>query len=224
MPAADATTFELRIDLDGVDPAIWRTFVVPGDISLGELHLVIQVVMGWTNSHLHQFRHGRSCFGPPDPFGDNIGAKVHDEAKHFLDDLLTKPKQRLTYEYDFGDAWEHTITVVAVRPGRCKAPKVLAGERACPPEDCGGARGYADLLETIADPLAEGHAERLEWYKEMVPEGHDPEVYPIAAVNKALAEGIEALVEEFAELADWGDEDEDDGETGDTVINFPRRL
>jgi hypothetical protein len=217
MPDPGETTYELRVTLDGVDPPVWRTLTVPANIGLEQLHVVLQVAMGWTNSHLHDFRQGRRRFAPPDPDGDSFGAKAEDEADYLLCDLLKRQKQSLAYEYDFGDGWEHTVALVAVRPGRCRAPKVLAGERACPPEDCGGPGGYYDLLAIIANPDDPEHAERMEW----LPGGFAAEVYPIAEVNEALAVGVEALVQQFEGLADWdiGGEDEEDDPK---VIQFPK--
>jgi hypothetical protein len=217
MPDPGETTYELRVTLDGIDPPVRRTFTVPADIGLEQLHVVLQVAMGWTNSHLHEFRQGRRRFAPPDPAGDDFGAKVEDEAHYLLCELLKRPKQSLIYEYDFGDGWEHTVTLVAARPRRCRAPQVLTGERACPPEDCGGPGGYYDLLAIIANPDHPEHAEHLE----RLPGGFAAEVYPIAAVNEALAVGVEALVQQFEGLADWGiggEKEEDDPKT----FQFPK--
>ncbi len=216
MPVPSETTYELRITLDGMDPPIWRMVIVPAAIGLEQLHVVLQVAMGWTNSHLHEFRQGRRRFAPPDPDGDGFGAKAEDEADYLLCELLKRPKQTLIYEYDFGDGWEHTITLAAVRPRRCRAPKVLAGERACPPEDCGGPGGYYDLLAIIANPDDPEHAERMEW----LPNGFAAGVYPIAEVNEVLAVGIDALVQQFEGLANW-DAGDDEEEDDPRIIQFP---
>jgi hypothetical protein len=215
MPNPGDTTYELRVTLDSMDPPVWRTLKVPADIGLEQLHVVLQVAMDWTNSHLHEFRQGRRRFAPPDPDGDNFGAEVEDEANYFLCELLKRPKQSLVYEYDFGDGWEHTVTLAAIRHERCRAPKVLAGERACPPEDCVGPGGYYDLLAIIANPDDPEHAERMEW----LPSGFDPAVYNLTEVNEALAVGVEALVQQFEGLADWDMEGEDEDDP--KVIQFP---
>lgn len=186
-------TFELRIDLDGTDPPIWRTFTVPDEIRLDELHHVLQLVMGWTNSHLHEFQRGGARYG------DLEGAFEEDdllpEEEHLLAELLTRPRQRLSYLYDFGDGWQHTLRLKAVREEPCLVPRCLAGEGACPPEDCGGVGGYAELLEILADPRHPEHHEIREWYRSMTPEGHDPAVFPIDAVDAQLAKGIDAIFE-----------------------------
>jgi hypothetical protein len=103
---------------------------------------------------------------------------------------------------------------------RSRAPRVLAGERACPPEDCGGSSGYANLLETIANPKAKGHAGRLKWFEDMVPDGYDHEVYPLDEVNEVLSVGLDALVDQFADDDDW-DLDDEDEEDDPKVIQFP---
>ena len=141
--------YELRVNLDHVEPPIWRTFLIQADAGLDDLHNVLQVVMGWTNSHLHEFTQGRSRYGISD--GNDFGAKVHPEHEHCIAELLTKPKQKITYSYDFGGDWMHTITLVAVHPRAAVQPKCLDGARACPPEDCGGPAGYEDLIRIIHD-------------------------------------------------------------------------
>ena len=211
------TTYELHVSLAGIDPPIWRTFAVPAAIGLEQLHIVIQVVMGWTNSHLHEYRQGRRHFAPPHPDGGEFAGPVLDEADYLLCELLKRPKQSLVYAYDVGDGWEHVITLAAMRPRRCRAPKVLAGSRACPPEDCGGPHGYYDLLAIIANPDHPEHAERRAW----LPAGFAAEVFPIAEVNEALAVGVEALVDQFTGLADWDTGLDDEGDP--TIIQFPHK-
>lgn len=207
------TTYEVHVTLAGIDPPIWRAFTVPADIGLGHLHLVIQVTMGWLNSHLHEFRLGRRRFAPPNPYGDDFGDKIEDEANYQLCELLNRPKQNLVYTYDFGDGWEHKVTLAAIRPVRCRAPKVLAGKRACPPEDCGGPGGYYDLLAVLANPDDPEHAERKEW----VPAGFDAEVYPISEVIERMAGGVSGLAKNYGVFGDW---DEEEGDKN--VIQFPK--
>jgi len=178
---------ELKISLRYLKPLIWRSFVVPGDIKLHRLHDVIQVVMGWTNSHLHSFGAGQQEYGmlDPDDFGGGSSeTNLRDERKHTLSDLVTKKGDKFTYIYDFGDDWVHEIKVVSVKPAdeKMKAAICLAGERACPPEDCGGFPGYLQLLETLSDPKHPEHDSMLEW----VGGDFNPEQFDLAAVNRAL--------------------------------------
>jgi hypothetical protein len=166
---------------------------------------------------LHQ--QGPIRFAPLDPDGDAFGSNVNDEANYHLSGLLQRPNQDcsyFTYDRDFDAGCEHTITLVTIIPERCAAPQVIIGERACPPVDCGGPSGYAELLKTFANPWAQDYAERLERYRSLVPKGYDPEVYNLAEVNTVLATGVDAMVKQVAEADDL------DEEEGPKVIQFPK--
>lgn len=172
--------YQLRVQLTAVEPAIWRLFTVPAGITLGDLHEILQIAMGWENYHLHQFRHGRQCYGVPseeDDFDDDL----LDENDVTIDEFFTKQGAKLIYEYDFGDGWEHLLTCQKVLAD-VPVIAVLDGTRACPPEDCGGIGGYCDLLEILADSKHERYAELQEW----VGAGYDPEHFDKAEINKAF--------------------------------------
>jgi hypothetical protein len=173
---------QLKVTLKNIKPAIWRRVLVSEDMTLADLHLILQVAMGWENYHLHGFTIHGQRFGPPDP--DDF-VPVVDERKHRIGALVHKGT-KFEYEYDFGDGWEHTILVEAVREPTATEtmPSCLEGKRACPPEDCGGAWGYADLLDALADPKNERHDELREW----VGGEYDAERLELAEVNEALAE------------------------------------
>lgn len=155
----------LRITLDEVTPPVWRRVEVPADIRLDQLHLVIQAAMGWENYHLYEFRRGRSAWGLPDPGWSDPEAAVRAARDASLADALGARARKLTYVYDFGDDWHHTVRVEAVGEADPEAryPRFLDGEGACPPEDVGGPWGYMDFLDAIADPAHERHEELLEW-------------------------------------------------------------
>ena len=129
-------------------------------ITLGELHEVIARAMGWGGGHLHVFSDGIVEYGVPD---GELGFEDEDAIE--LDEVLSEPGDRFTYTYDFGDDWEHDIKLEKVLPPDPGAvvPACLAGKGACPPEDCGGASGFADLKEAIIDPAHDEHAELLDW-------------------------------------------------------------
>lgn len=153
-------TYQVRVDLDGAKPPIWRRLLLSSELMLDELHEVLQQAMGWTDTHLHEFLAGENKM---DPFAVHYltqfmldeGAEGVLENRVRLDELLTGPKDRLFYWYDFGDDWEHTLVVEKVLPRLGdEAPAVcIGGARACPPEDCGGIWGYHELLagQTIFD-------------------------------------------------------------------------
>jgi hypothetical protein len=146
------------------------------------LHDVIQEVMGWTDSHLHDFHWREERFGIPDPEFDE--ERVVDERTVTLKELGLSIKDRLEYMYDFGDGWEHVLTLEKVlEAGEHQTPVCLNGARSCPPEDCGGIWGYENLLETLKDPT---HKEYEEW-KTWLPEDFDPEQFDLAEVNSGLS-------------------------------------
>lgn len=210
----DAKTYQLRIELKRSSPPIWRRVAVPGDITLGGLHEVIQTVMGWENMHLHQFilrldpaqltidemrgmvesqgydgllgaTRDRRFFVPGhDPAGGPLGMEGEDEYAVALAEVCPKVKSKIVYEYDFGDGWEHVITVQKITdpdPDRA-LPVCLAGKRAGPPEDCGGTYGYYGLLEALEDPTHDRHDDALLW----LGEDFDPEAIDIEAINRRL--------------------------------------
>ncbi|QTI68918.1 plasmid pRiA4b ORF-3 family protein [Gordonia polyisoprenivorans] len=179
---------ELRIELDDIEPPIWRRFRVPANIALDDLHLVVQAVMGWEDRHLHQWTRdndprarGLTSYKPTYAFADwETDEDERDEAGVPLATLLTRVGDTLFYRYDFGDCWDHRLTVEAITAA-ARRPECLAGERACPPEDCGGTTGYELLLAVRADP---DHPDR-DWLA-----GHadavDPELFDVDAVNDRL--------------------------------------
>ena len=130
---------------------------VPAAVTLPEVHDVLQVAIGWTDSHLHEFETATGLrYGRPDPDFDDDSGQVRDETTATLRDL----PPRFTYRYDFGDGWEHDVEVT----GRGDpAPGCVDGEGACPPEDCGGPHGYAELLEALADPAHPDHDHLSGW-------------------------------------------------------------
>ena len=178
--------YQLKVTLNGSKPPIWRRLLVPGNINLGSFHIVLQIVMGWTNSHLHQFILGRTMYGiPDDEFGADFGLEIEDENKYKLSQLLKKEKDSLKYEYDFGDGWEHKIILEKILPyeSSLKLPSCIKGKRACPPEDCGGIWGYQDLIEVINDTSHPEHEEMLEW----LGGDFDPEYFDVNEINEILS-------------------------------------
>jgi len=188
MPKASRpkTVYQLKVTLKYIRPPIWRRVLVPSDISLGELHTVVQRAMGWSDYHLHEFRVGGVEYGPPDMKPDPFfGRGPRNEDGATLSRVARSAKSKITYTYDFGDSWEHEILVEKVLPAEenVRYPVCIAGKRRCPPEDCGGAYGYPEFLEALQDP---NHPEH-ETYSEWVGGSFDPEEFDLEAVNKRLA-------------------------------------
>ncbi len=179
--AKPADIYQLKITLQDIRPPIWRRVQVSSDVTLAKLHRIIQEVMGWFDSHLHQFIVDRAYYGTPD---SEASYEIRNEKKVKLSELPLKPKAKFLYEYDFGDGWEHKILLEDILQPKpdVRYPVCIGGERACPPEDCGGVPGYADFLEAIRNPDHEEHEETLEW----IGGEFDPEAFDLEAVNLGL--------------------------------------
>ncbi|MFW5798210.1 MAG: plasmid pRiA4b ORF-3 family protein [Planctomycetota bacterium] len=212
------TIHQIRVELKGAKPPIWRKLLVWSDCTLGQLHEIIQIAMGWTDSHLHEFRLRDRSHRPgaqeitqrinegnldrlfldlmdgcrtfvsktpleDDPFMEEMDGE--DEEAVTLGEVCPKVKSKMTYTYDFGDDWDHTITVQKIvdpQPG-VEVPVCLGGKKACPPEDCGGLWGYYRLLDGLADPKADGHDEAVEWIGPEL----DPDAFDLEEINAGLA-------------------------------------
>ena len=152
----------LKIQLLDIEPAIWRRFVVPANITLDRLHDVIQIVMGWTDSHLHEFTIGNKRYTQyPESKEDGLVC-----GRYRLEDLIKQKGRTFSYRYDFGDSWEHELVLEDsryVNPELRTELACLEGERACPPEDVGGVHGYFEFYNALKDPSHEEHESSVEW-------------------------------------------------------------
>lgn len=181
-PRAKPNAFELRIALLDYQPEIWRRVIVPGSVRLNKLDRIIQEAMGWTNSHLHAFQIGDARYGMQ---FDEYPEGELDEKKFTLA-AVAGLGDRFTYEYDFGDSWEHEVVIEAVSTVRptLKMSVCLDGANACPPEDVGGTWGYVELLEVLADPTHEDYKHYSSW----AGKNYDPTKFDLAQVNASLQE------------------------------------
>jgi hypothetical protein len=155
------------------------------DCTLGELHEVLQIVMGWEDCHLHQFIVRGEYYGRPDPEDKEWDMEMEDEEKSSISKIAkTGRKVRFIYEYDFGDSWQHEILLEKILEPEPNVayPRCIKGARACPPEDVGGIWGYGDFLVAISDSNHESHAEMLEW----VGGEFDPKKFSEDKVNTEL--------------------------------------
>ena len=172
----------VRIELRHTEPLIWREVEVPTSITLKVLHDVIQAAMGWFDYHLWEFTINKRRYGLP--MDEDWGTEPRLEASKLrLRDVLKPGKTVIDYMYDFGDSWEHRLTVTKVRAGEpdVRYPRYIGGERNCPPEDCGGLPGFYDLLDALADPAHPNHADAKEWADE-----YDPDVIDELPLKVAL--------------------------------------
>jgi hypothetical protein len=180
-----AKAYQLEIVLSGIP--VWRRLLVRGDINLGLLHATIQVAMGWTNSHLHQFMIGKKRYSDPTTQDEPFLGELPDldESKAVLMEVAPKAKAKIIYEYDFGDSWMHLITVEKIHDldiAGLFVAQCLDGGLACPPEDCGGIGGYANLLQIIGNPEHEERESMMEW----LGDEFDPNAFDIGRVNRHL--------------------------------------
>jgi len=179
-----ANIIHLKVTLRGVRPPVWRRLLMPGTMTLGHLHTAIQAAMGWHDCHLHAFNIGGEAFGDPRSVDE-----VADERRPTLNGLLRSSIVRFGYTYDFGDTWEHTVAFEKTEPaveGR-SYPACIGGKRNCPPEDCGGAWGYEQLLAVLADPNHPEYANQVEW----IGEDFDPNEFSHERANTVLAAQFE---------------------------------
>lgn len=209
--------FELDVRLQEIEPPIWRRLEVPGSLSLEDVHYAIQVAMGWTNSHLHQFKIGDKHYGMAD-VDDTGDLELEDEREYRLEDLV-EAGAIFVYEYDFGDGWEHDVTVKNVttvtKPPRSRC---VAGARACPPEDCGGSSGYDNLLQALANPDHEEHDSLVTWSNDF-----KPERFTLPKNGLVLRSGMDQL-RAFAEGDDDLREHSDAASNEDPLMDLPKPL
>lgn len=180
----DSSIYEIEIEISGIEPRIWREVAVSGNWTLRDLHHVIQATMGWEDCHLYQFVIRKTEYGPSsgpfELFEDDEGS---DDGEIRLCDLL-KSRNKFSYTYDFGDCWQHELRVRSVHPPKAKEtyPLCRAGGGACPPEDCGGTWGYANILAALSAPKDEDNQDQLEW----VGEDFDPKAFNLDKANARL--------------------------------------
>lgn len=179
----DVLIYQVKVTLEGSKPPIWRRLLVHSDITLGDLHDIIQAAFGWFDYHLHQFIVGDTYYGEPHP--DYFDwTEMNDEQEVKLRQIAAGEGSKFRYEYDFGDGWLHQILVEKVlppEPGQ-EYPVCIKGRRACPPEDVGGIWGYYYFLEAIQDPEHEEHETYLEW----IGDEFDPDAFDLEEANEAL--------------------------------------
>ena len=197
--------YVVRVDLDNAKPPIWRRLRLASDLTLDQVHVVLQTVMGWTDSHLHQFQMGpdvknfrmQPFLTPFDLTEGALEGILESEVR--LDQVLTQRGHRLFYEYDFGDAWHHTVKLEKVEPWVEGDPMAfcVAGRRACPPEDVGGISGYHDLLAALDGDIDPAEAEWMEEQVQWLGDDFDPAAFDVQEVNEGLT------LDPLPSLEDW---------------------
>lgn len=181
---AAAPIYQLKMTLKDSSPPIWRRVQVSGATTLPVLHVVLQLAMGWQGEHLHQYFVGRTVYAEPMPGDDPDFFATKDERRTRLSQIAPGEGARFTYQYDFGDSWDHAILVEKILEPEPDAryPRCVAGRRACPPEDCGGMWGYYDLIQTLAGPNTQDRQEMIEW----LGGEFDPAAFSLDEANQRL--------------------------------------
>ena len=176
--------YQFKITLEGAKPPIWRRIQVPETYTFRDLHVAIQDAMGWGDGHLHEFKMTDPSTGSVVSMGipgEDFGEEILPEHRRKIAKYFSMENRSAEYVYDFGDNWEHDIQLEKILPGEKGAtyPVCIKGKRACPPEDCGGLWGYADILEALEDPDNEETEELLDW----LGEDFDPAHFDVAEVR-----------------------------------------
>lgn len=183
-PERPSRQLTVRVELKGIKPPIWRKLVIPSNLILESFAHIILLSMGWDMEHLHQFVKGTTFYSVPtsdDGFDMFSMMENKDSRNYTIGDLIFNIGDKCTFEYDFGDGWEHLITVQESRDyeegENRNLVTLIGGKRACPPEDIGGVPGYMDFCEAIKKPRSKRAKELIEWYGDYDPEEFDLEMY-----------------------------------------------
>ena len=184
----------LKVWINNSRPQIWREIEVDRNTLLPDFHKILQTVMGWTNSHLHQFIKGKIFYSDTD-YEEYIRNDVVDYKKIKISDLLKKKNDTMLYEYDFGDGWEHIIKLLDLKdkPKNVFYPRCFLGERACPAEDSGGIYGYQEKLKILKNKNHPEYEDIIEW----IGEEFDPDYFNINEVNELLKQDDYGCIEIF---------------------------
>jgi hypothetical protein len=164
MEPTNELVYQLKVILKGSKPAVWRRLQVSGSTNFQSLHRILQTAMGWSNSHLYRFEIDGIQYGDVVFEEDFYGPHFEDARKVQLKKTIPYEKAHFSYEYDFGDSWEHEIIIEKILPAKSgiQYPLILCGKQDCPPEDCGGLRGYAEIQKTICNPIVEEYGRMME--------------------------------------------------------------
>jgi len=175
--------YQLHVALDDIQPTIWRRLWVADTLTLAKLDRIVQAAMGWTNSHLHEFKIAGKRYGIPDDEWPDDDPASDDRQSH-VSAVLGDSVNEFSYLYDFGDHWQHTVKVEKLlKPNEINTwPTCLGGQNACPPEDVGGIGGYMEFLEAVRDPMHEEHIAMWRWSGGPF----DPAGFDVNAANAAI--------------------------------------
>ena len=175
--------YQFRIELNGIEPAIWRSVQLNDDNQLLDLHYAAQIAMGWYDSHLYDFHMDGKHYGDPEALDDT---NIIDDSEVDIVDIFKNEKDSILYTYDFTDDWKHTITLEKIIDAKKPLEHMLCvgGKRNCPPEDCGGISAYLEVVEIMKTPEGKEYEEMVEWLGEK----YDPEFFDMQIINDSFKE------------------------------------
>jgi len=193
---------ELYVSLEPTKPRVWRRLWVSDAISMYLLHEILQVTMGWMHSHLFMFQAPGMTITEPSPDNEWIDNEFKDAHKTRLGSIMRQPGDVVTYEYDFGDSWLHTVRFEREVPEKevtFRLPRCVGGENACPPEDCGGFDGFEEVKKALAKRRGLQYTEMVNWLDGYYPD-YDPREFSKGSVNRILKIGASKYLRVMAKL------------------------
>lgn len=213
----ETKVLQLKITLADTKPTIWRRILLKDNCSFYELHMIIQCAMGWENYHLYEFNINNYRIGEPDSDFDYDNKVIHSKEVKLNAILLESEKESFHYTYDFGDTWNHEITVEKILPSDKiqNHPVCTEGAMNCPPEDCGGIPGFTHFVNVMKDPENSQYEELMEWYGQ----AYDPEYLSLQDINHALKS-----LDKYIELEETGLFDDDESFEDSTERFFNEEL
>ncbi|MBP7552608.1 MAG: plasmid pRiA4b ORF-3 family protein [Spirochaetes bacterium] len=180
--------YQFKIELDVIEPKIWRRIIVTSDINLHQFHQIIQDAMGWWDYHLYAFEFNEKRYSVPSEDDDMYEIIIIDSSEVKLEKLKMKEYSEMKYEYDFGDSWIHTIVLEKIIPIKenLNVPVCIGGERNCPPEDCGSYPGFEEMCQALKDPQSEKVKEYIDW----LGCNYDPNYFNLYDRNREIMKGF----------------------------------
>lgn len=179
--------YRIQVSLKNSKPKIWRRLLIYPDTKLSDFHKILQICTGWRNCHSHQFVKDEIYY-TKEMNNDLDEEYIVDYKNMKIKDLLKIEKDKIVYEYDFGDSWEHNIILekILFYDNNAKYPICINGKRNFPPEDCGGICGYEELLDILKNPYHKEYKNIIEWLDNLDYSNFDPEYFNKNEINNLL--------------------------------------
>lgn len=184
--------YQIKVSIKNTHPPVWRRLLIPEGITFHQLNAIIQIAFDWCGYHMYNFEIGSTLYGGgisiEIPYEDNnLDYYEVKSSKSTKIDKYFREYKKMKYIYDFGDDWEHEITIEKEIEGKIVYPVCVKAKMASLPEDCGGPWGYEELLGILADKNHEQYEEMREWVENGYFDWHDDREYvDVEYINKRL--------------------------------------